>query len=136
MTTLAPERPLQTTREPRLSIPAQAAPRLAAPAPDHQMEVTPLQLTALLEPTLDHRADSATIPCRAYDAELWFAELPADVELAKSLCSDCPVRTACLAGALERREPWGVWGGRLLVQGAIVARKRPRGRPRKCEVAA
>jgi WhiB family redox-sensing transcriptional regulator len=100
------------------------------------MEVTPLQLTALLEPTLDDRASSATIPCRAYDAELWFAELPADVELAKSLCGDCPVRTACLAGALERREPWGVWGGQLLVQGAIVARKRPRGRPRKCEVAA
>ncbi|KQX70090.1 hypothetical protein ASD06_02135 [Angustibacter sp. Root456] len=95
-----------------------------------------MQLTALLEPTLDARADSATIPCRAHDAELWFAELPADVELAKSLCGDCPVRTACLDGALERREPWGVWGGQLLVQGAIVARKRPRGRPRKCEVAA
>jgi WhiB family redox-sensing transcriptional regulator len=100
------------------------------------MEVTPLQLTALLEPTLDDRADLATIPCRANDAELWFAESPTDVELAKSLCSDCPVRTACLAGALERREPWGVWGGQLLVQGAIVARKRPRGRPRKCEAAA
>jgi len=100
------------------------------------MEVTSMQLTALLEPTLDERADLATIPCRANDAELWFAESPADVEHAKSLCGDCPVRTACLAGALERREPWGVWGGQLLVQGAIVARKRPRGRPRKCEAAA
>lgn len=136
MSTLAPERPLHTYGEPRLPVPAQAAPRPAASTPQHQMEVTPLQLTALLEPTLDARADSATIPCRAHDAELWFAELPADVELAKSLCGDCPVRTACLNGALERREPWGVWGGQLLVQGAIVARKRPRGRPRKCEVAA
>lgn len=136
MSTLAPERPLHTYGEPRLPVPAQATPRPAASTPQHQMEVTPLQLTALLEPTLDDRADSATIPCRAHDAELWFAELPADVELAKSLCGDCPVRTACLDGALERREPWGVWGGQLLVQGAIVARKRPRGRPRKCEVAA
>ncbi|GAB3594620.1 hypothetical protein GCM10027446_18780 [Angustibacter peucedani] len=127
---------MTTISEPRLQIPHQAAPRRPAGTPTHPLEVTPLQLTALLEPTLDDRPDAATIPCRANDAELWFAESPADVELAKSMCGDCPVRTACLAGALERREPWGVWGGQLLVQGAIVARKRPRGRPRKCEAAA
>jgi WhiB family transcriptional regulator, redox-sensing transcriptional regulator len=100
------------------------------------MEVTPMQLTTAPEPMLGQRSGHGTIPCRAYDAELWFAESPADVELAKSLCTGCPVRTECLAGALERHEPWGVWGGQLLVQGAIVARKRPRGRPRKCEAAA
>ena len=43
-------------------------------------------------------------------------------------------RLACLAGALERREPWGVWGGELLMRGAIVPRKLPRGRPRKALV--
>jgi WhiB family redox-sensing transcriptional regulator len=109
------------------------------PEPQHSddpMEVTPMQLTALLEPTLDGGPQLAAIPCRAHDAELWFAESPADVELAKALCADCPVRTACLAGAIERREPWGVWGGQLLVQGVVVPRKRPRGRPRKCEAAA
>jgi AT hook motif len=31
----------------------------------------------------------------------------------------------------ERGEPWSVWGGKLLMGGAIVPRKRPRGRPRK-----
>src|SRR6478736_1304750 len=77
-----------------------------------------------------------TIPCRDYDAELWFAERPEDVEFAKTLCGLCPARVQCLAGALERQEPWGVWGGQLLVQGAVVARKRPRGRPRKHPVAA
>jgi WhiB family redox-sensing transcriptional regulator len=76
------------------------------------------------------------MPCRVNDAELWFAESPADVEFAKSLCRTCPVREACLAGALERREPWGVWGGELFIAGVVVPRKRPRGRPRKCEVAA
>jgi len=81
-------------------------------------------------------ADETSLPCRSNDPELFFAESPADVELAKALCQGCPVRAECLAGALERREPWGVWGGQLLVSGAIVARKRPRGRPRKCEVAA
>ncbi len=80
--------------------------------------------------------DETTLPCRVYDADLWFAESPADVERAKSLCHDCPVRMQCLAGALERREPWGVWGGELFVQGVVVPRKRPRGRPRKNPVAA
>ena len=59
-----------------------------------------------------------------------------DVEAAKALCVPCPLREACLAGALERREPWGVWGGQLVVAGVVVPRKRPRGRPRKVDVAA
>lgn len=73
----------------------------------------------------------ADLPCRREDPDLWFAESPADVEYAKELCTDCPLRQACLDGALERREPWGVWGGHLFQQGVVVPRKRPRGRPRK-----
>lgn len=76
------------------------------------------------------------IPCRDNDAELWFDQTPAGVEFAKALCRTCPLRAACLAGALERAEPWGVWGGELLESGRVVARKRPRGRPRKEETAA
>jgi WhiB family transcriptional regulator, redox-sensing transcriptional regulator len=75
------------------------------------------------------------LPC-TQDPELFFAESPQDVEQAKAMCRDCRARSACLAGALERREPWGVWGGELLLRGEIVPRKRPRGRPRKTEVAA
>lgn len=75
------------------------------------------------------------LPCRVHDPDLWFAELPADVESAKALCAACPLRELCLDGALERAEPWGVWGGQLVVDGAVVARKRPRGRPRKHPVA-
>lgn len=75
------------------------------------------------------------LPC-AGDPDLFFAESPDDVELAKSLCSDCPVRPGCLAGAVQRREPWGVWGGELFIRGEIVPRKRGRGRPRKNDVAA
>ena len=83
---------------------------------------------------LEH--NGAAIPCRATSPELFFAESPQDVERAKALCQGCPVRPVCIAGALERREPWGVWGGELFVQGVVVPRKRPRGRPRKDEVAA
>jgi len=70
------------------------------------------------------------LPCTE-DPELFFAEAPSDVEQAKALCQGCRARISCLEGALERREPWGVWGGELLLRGTIVPRKRPRGRPRK-----
>ena len=80
---------------------------------------------------VEEESDDPGVPCRVFDADLWFAESPADVERAKAFCLDCPVRATCLAGALERREPWGVWGGELFVAGVVVPRKRPRGRPRK-----
>ncbi len=92
---------------------------------------TPLSDLSLAEP-----GDPAALPCWSADPDLWFAESPSDVEQAKALCVPCPLREACLAGALERREPWGVWGGQLVVAGLVVARKRPRGRPRKVDLAA
>jgi WhiB family redox-sensing transcriptional regulator len=71
------------------------------------------------------------LPCWSEDPDLFFAESPADVETAKALCVSCPLRARCLSEALARREPWGVWGGELVVAGVVVPRKRPRGRPRK-----
>ncbi|WP_329572479.1 WhiB family transcriptional regulator [Kitasatospora sp. NBC_01266] len=107
-------------------------PTQAAPAQFPPPEGSLMQITALD----DAETLGAPIPCRSFDPEVFFAETPADVEYAKSLCGTCPVKEACLAGALDRREPWGVWGGELFVQGVVVARKRPRGRPRKTEVMA
>ena len=80
--------------------------------------------------------DETQLPCRRENPEMFFAETPAGVEVAKALCGGCPVRTRCLTEALERREPWGVWGGELFLHGAVIPRKRPRGRPRKDEMAA
>ena len=71
------------------------------------------------------------LPCRDQDPDLGFAESPALLEQAKRLCTECPVRAACLAGALDRAEPWGVWGGEIFDRGVVIARKRPRGRPPK-----
>ncbi|GGP45408.1 WhiB family transcriptional regulator [Saccharothrix coeruleofusca] len=71
------------------------------------------------------------LPCRTNDPDLWFADAPADLEQAKKFCATCPVIAECLAGALARHEPWGVWGGEIFERGAVIARKRPRGRPRK-----
>ena len=91
--------------------------------------IEPLPLATLLSAAAAHLA----FPCQEEDGELWFAQDPKDLEQAKAHCTDCPIRTACLTGALERREPWGVWGGELFDAGRVVARKRPRGRPRKVE---
>lgn len=74
------------------------------------------------------------LPCRVEDPELWFAERTADVDRAKALCQQCPLLAGCLQGALDRSEPWGVWGGEVFVDGQIVAVKRGRGRPRKVQL--
>ena len=74
------------------------------------------------------------LPCLT-EPDLYFAEDPRDLERAKQLCRPCPVRVTCLAGAQQRREPWGVWGGEILDRGAVIADKRARGRPRKADIA-
>jgi WhiB family redox-sensing transcriptional regulator len=77
-------------------------------------------------------ADAAEeVPCRVNDPELWFASSPTAVERAKELCRSCPVRAMCLDEALARREPWGVWGGEIMLDGVVIPRKRRPGRPRK-----
>jgi WhiB family redox-sensing transcriptional regulator len=63
--------------------------------------------------------------------DLFFSEQLDDILRAKAFCQECPVRVQCLNAAIERREPWGVWGGEIFERGNVVARKRPRGRPSK-----
>ena len=92
--------------------------------------ITPMQWRGATVGGQDTTGLSLVLPCTE-DPELFFAESPQDVELAKAMCRGCRARLACLADALDRREPWGVWGGELLMSGAIMPRKRPRGRPRK-----
>ena len=69
-------------------------------------------------------------PCQRRP-ELYFDTRGPALDLAKELCSACPVRDECLSQALERGEPHGVWGGQILVDGAVVATKRGPGRPRR-----
>ena len=72
------------------------------------------------------------LPCHDIGvADLFFSERPSDLEQAKALCADCPLIQECRQGALDREEPWGVWGGAIFESGRIIAVKRGRGRPRK-----
>jgi len=106
--------------------PVPRGPRLPS-GPPLSRTVTAADLAWLSALTDDDEATRT--PCATQDEDLWFAASPADVEAAKELCRPCPAREACLQGALSRAEPWGVWGGQLLEDGVVVARKRPRGRP-------
>ena len=43
---------------------------------------------------------------------------------AKAICAGCPVRSPCLAFALDSREPHGIWGGlNEAERQAILARR-------------
>jgi WhiB family redox-sensing transcriptional regulator len=93
--------------------------------------LTDLELDDLDVEALPVRPPRLALPCEVDDGRLWFAEDPADLETAKQRCRDCPIRVECLAGALERREYTGVWGGEIIDRGQIIPFKRRRGRPRK-----
>jgi len=62
---------------------------------------------------------------------LFFSDDLVDIGRAKAMCGKCPLAAGCLRDALDREEPWGVWGGELLLNGRIVTNKRPCGRPPK-----
>ena len=63
--------------------------------------------------TADWRHEAA---CLGHDPELFFPSgvtAPAwqELERAKAICQDCPVRTHCLQWALDTGQDAGVWGG-------------------------
>lgn len=62
-------------------------------------------------------------------SRLFFSEDPLEIARAKAICGPCVARSQCLAAALDRSEPCGVWGGEIFVEGVPVAEKRGRGRP-------
>jgi len=44
---------------------------------------------------------------------------------AKMMCAGCPVKTECLAEALDNQIEWGVWGGMTERERRAILRKRP-----------
>ncbi len=91
-------------------------------------------VASLLERPIDVNVDFRAARCRDGNGtltHLFFSEDLFDLARAKAICAKCRLAEACLDGGLERQEPWGVWGGKLLVNGQVVENKRPRGRPPK-----
>ena len=49
----------------------------------------------------------------------------AEQNKAKLVCRGCPVRTECLAEALDNQIEWGVWGGMTERERRALLRRRP-----------
>jgi len=65
----------------------------------------------------DNEAWREKAACRDTDADLFFPTgstgLAVDqIDAAKAVCRNCPVREACLQFALESNQEAGIWGGR------------------------
>ena len=66
----------------------------------------------------------ASARCRTSDAEGLFVTGARQRE-ARGFCRACPVRTECLAHALDQRIEFGVWGGMTERERRALLRTRP-----------
>ena len=64
--------------------------------------------------------------CRGLDAAIFYPDEDESSEAAKSVCSGCGVRVACLEHALLYREKQGVWGGATERERRRIIRQRRR----------
>jgi WhiB family redox-sensing transcriptional regulator len=121
-----PTAPEQRTAAP----PVETASTAAAPTPAH---------TAAEQPPSDREPDThrGTVgmsdwtagwperaACRTTDPDALFVQGAAQ-NRAKLVCMGCPVRTECLADALDNRVEFGVWGGMTERERRALLRRRP-----------
>ena len=69
--------------------------------------------SSLILLTTQAKALDDPLLCRREHPRLWFSDRPTDLQLARAYCQPCPMRPVCLAGAVERHESGGVWGGEI-----------------------
>jgi WhiB family transcriptional regulator, redox-sensing transcriptional regulator len=62
--------------------------------------------------------------CSGTDPEALFVQGAAQHQ-AKKICNGCPVRTECLADALDNRTEFGVWGGLTERERRALLRRHP-----------
>lgn len=67
---------------------------------------------------------AARAACREIDPDSLFVQGAAQ-NRAKLICRGCPVRTECLADALDNRIEFGVWGGMTERERRALLRRRP-----------
>lgn len=108
--------------------------RWPSPHPDRAAAAL-AELAEAFRPAAD-RDWMAAARCRESGDDLHFptAEpgspaFTAQVSAAKQDCHACPVRTACLAYALETAEPHGIWGGMTPRERRRLAERRPAAAP-------
>ncbi|MEV7417003.1 WhiB family transcriptional regulator [Streptomyces sp. NPDC089919] len=73
---------------------------------------------------LDAEKWEALATCRTTDPDELFVDGAAQ-HRAKAVCRGCPVRTECLARALDERIEHGIWGGMTDRERRALLRRRP-----------
>lgn len=58
----------------------------------------------------------AYAPCASVGDNFWFPEANEMGNDAKKVCGTCRYKAPCLAGAVERGELFGIWGGVAIQQ--------------------
>lgn len=67
---------------------------------------------------------AASAACRDSQPDALFVRGAAQNQ-AKAVCAGCPVRTECLAEALDNQIEWGVWGGMTERERRALLRRNP-----------
>ncbi len=85
----------------------------------------PMKATVVADATRNWVEDwTIAAACRGMDPDELFVQGAAQ-NRAKTVCAACPVRTECLADALDNRVEFGVWGGMTERERRALLRKRP-----------
>ncbi|MER7579974.1 WhiB family transcriptional regulator [Kitasatospora sp. NPDC097691] len=91
--------------------------------------------TVLAEYRPDGGGDLRGAACVGVDTEVFYPD-PDKIgagwaeRRAKMICAGCPVKSLCLADAMERREPHGVFGGLTANERANLRRRTARAQAR------
>ena len=64
--------------------------------------------------------------CRGIDPDIFYPAEDEEADVAKEVCAQCSVHTACLEYALTSREREGVWGGATERERRRIIRQRRR----------
>ncbi len=73
---------------------------------------------------ISHLEWAGQAACLGQDPDTLFIQGAAQNRV-KAVCTGCPVRTECLADALDNRTEFGVWGGMTERERRAVLRRRP-----------
>lgn len=77
-----------------------------------------------MELRFDERLWAQHGSCSKQDPDALFVQ-GAEQNQAKQVCMGCPVRTECLADALDNRVEFGVWGGLTERERRALLKRRP-----------
>ena len=62
--------------------------------------------------------------CKGSNQDDFFPERGSSTVIAKKICSECKVQKECLEYAVERKERFGIWGGKSERERRAIRRER------------